>query len=223
MDVKAFIFDLDGTLIDSEMLWVAAMVAYLADHGCVTSRKEMMKIVVGHSWFDIYRKVITLAPELKAVTIQEMAQQLRAYYVRQCENTGSILIPTSVTLLKSLATDYPVIIVSGSPHNDVENAVRLMEAESSVKFVLGSEDYAKGKPEPDGFLLGAKKLGIAPQHCVVFEDSTAGVRSAKAAGMYCVALSRPVEHPQDLSPADWILDDLADFSVEKLLTRVMKK
>ena len=93
MDVKAFIFDLDGTLIDSEMLWVAAMVAYLADHGCVTTRQQMMKVVVGHSWFDIYRKVIELAPELKVVTIQEMAQQLRVYYVRQCADTGSILIP----------------------------------------------------------------------------------------------------------------------------------
>lgn len=223
MDVKAFIFDLDGTLIDSEMLWVDAMVAYLADHGCVISRQEMMKIIVGHSWFDIYRKVITLAPKLTIVTIQEMAKELRAYYVRQCENTGSILIPTSVTLLKSLAKEYPVIIVSGSPHNDVENAVRLMEAEERVKFVLGSEDYPNGKPAPDGFLLGARKLGVEPRNCVVFEDSSAGVRSAKAAGMYCVALSRPVEHPQDLSPADWILEDLADFSVEKLLTRVRKK
>lgn len=223
MDVKAFIFDLDGTLIDSEMLWVAAMVAYLADHGCVVSRQEMMKVVVGHSWFDIYRKVIALAPELKTVTIQEMAVQLRDYYVRQCEDSGSILIPSSVTLLKALAKKYPVIIVSGSPHNDVENAVRLMEAQADVKFVLGAEDYAKGKPAPDGFLLGAKKLGVAPEQCVVFEDSSAGVRSAKAAGMFCVALSRPTEHPQDISPADWILDDLADFSVETLLTRVIKK
>jgi HAD superfamily hydrolase (TIGR01509 family) len=223
MDVKAFIFDLDGTLIDSEMLWVASMVAYLADHGCITSRQEMMKVVVGHSWFDIYRKVIALAPVLAAVTIQEMALQLRRYYVKQCEDSGSILIPTSVSLLKALAKDYPVIIVSGSPHNDVENAVRLMEAEANVKFVLGAEDYPHGKPAPDGFLLGAKKLGVAPQHCVVFEDSTAGVRSAKAAGMYCVALSRPTEHPQDISPADWVLEDLSDFSVEKLITRGFKK
>jgi len=216
MDVKAFIFDLDGTLIDSEMLWVASMVAYLADHGCITTRQEMMKVVVGHSWFDIYRKVIGLAPVLAVVTIQEMALQLRSYYVKQCEDSGSILIPTSVSLLKALAKDYPVIIVSGSPHNDVENAVRLMEAEASVKFVLGAEDYPRGKPAPDGFLLGAKKLGIDPNHCVVFEDSTAGVRSAKAAGMYCVALSRPTEHPQDISPADWVLEDLSDFSVEKI-------
>ena len=216
MDVKAFIFDLDGTLIDSEMLWVAAMVAYLADHGCVVTRQEMMKVVVGHSWFDIYRHVILLAPELKGVTIQEMAIQLRDYYVRQCEDSGSILIPSSVAVLKSLAKKYPVIIVSGSPHNDVQNAVRLMEAEASVKFVLGAEDYAHGKPAPDGFLLGAKKLGVKPEQCVVFEDSSAGVRSAKAAGMFCVALSRPTEHPQDLSPADWLLEDLADFSLEKI-------
>ena len=216
MTVQAFIFDLDGTLIDSEMLWVDAMVAYLAERRCGCSRKDMMGIVFGRSWIDIYRDITVRFPVLAHVSRQQMADELRDYYLEQCKKADSILIPSSVELLKSLAKDYPVIVVSGSPRDDVAEAVKLMGAESSVRFVLGAEDYSPGKPSPAGFLMGAKRLGVVPAHCVVFEDSWAGVTAAKAAGMMCVALSRQSENPQDLSAADWILNDLAAFSVDAL-------
>jgi len=216
MTVRAFIFDLDGTLIDSEMLWVDAMVAYLADRQCSCPRNEMMKIVFGRSWLDIHREITERFPAVASVPRQQMADELRDYYVEQCKRTDSIIIPSSVELLKSLAKDYPAIVVSGSPRDDVAKAVKMMGAEDCVRFVLGAEDYSPGKPSPTGFLMGAKMLGVAPEHCVVFEDSWAGVTSAKAAGMTCVALSRQTENPQDLSAADWILNDLADFSVDAL-------
>jgi sugar-phosphatase len=176
-------------------------------------------MVYGRSWRDIYADIIARFPSLAHISGRQMAGGLRVYYVEQCKQADSIIIPSSVALLKSLAEDYPVIVVSGSPHDDVAEAVRLMGAEASVRFVLGAEDYSPGKPSPAGFLLGAKQLGVAPEHCVVFEDSWAGVTSAKAAGMTCVALSRPTENPQDLAAADWVVSDLAMFSVEDLTQR----
>lgn len=220
MRIQAFIFDLDGTLIDSEILWVDAMVAYLADHGCGASRVDMMKVIFGRSWVDIHREVTARFAAVSAITRHQMAIQLRAYYLRQRTQVDSILIGSSVALLKQLAETYPVIVVSGSPHDDVQEAVNLMGAAASVKFVLGAEDYSPGKPSPAGFLAGAQRLGVPPEQCVVFEDSWAGVTAAKAAGMPCVALSRPTEHPQKLDAADWILEDLAQFSVDGLIARM---
>jgi sugar-phosphatase len=216
MTPEAFIFDLDGTLVDTELLWADALCAYLADRQCRCPKETMLEIVFGRSWTDIHRTLVARFPALADTPASLMAVQLRDYYARLCGQGDGIVIPTSARLLKRLAADRPVIIVSGSPRADVEEAVRLLGAEDHVRFVLGAEDYSPGKPSPAGFLLGAERLGVRPEVCLVFEDSQAGVAAAKAAGMRCVALSRPCAHPQDLSAADWVLTDLADFSLRGL-------
>jgi len=214
MTIDAFIFDLDGTLVDTELLWAEAMNTYLADHGCECSRDALLHIVFGRSWIDIYHDITQRFPHLATTPSRIMAEGLRTYYLRLRQQSEDVIIHSSATLLKRLARQRPVIIVSGSPKADVEDAVRLIHAVNSVKFVLGAEDYAPGKPSPAGFLLGAQRLGVPPANCLVFEDSHAGVSAAKTAGMWCVALSRDIAHPQNLSAADWVIPDLADFSID---------
>jgi len=213
MKIDAFIFDLDGTLVDTELLWADAMSAYLADRHCHCPKQTVLHIVFGHSWLDIYRDITARFPVLANIASHTMADGLRDYYLRLREQGDGIVIHSSAALLKALAAHHPVIIVSGSPRKDVEEAVRLIGADHLVRFVLGAEDYFPGKPSPAGFLRGAERLGVAQSNCLVFEDSHAGVSAAKAAGMWCVALNRPTAHPQDLSAADWLLEDLAGFSV----------
>jgi beta-phosphoglucomutase-like phosphatase (HAD superfamily) len=219
MTLSAVIFDLDGTLVNTELLWAEAMRDYLADRGCIRSKSWILDAVFGRSWLDIYHSIIGLHPALAQVSPRDMAVDLRAYYIRLREQGDGIVIASSARLLKDLAATYPVIIVSGSPRADIEEAVRLLEAEPHVRFVLGAEDYAPGKPSPAGFLEGARRLGVPPQECLVFEDSEAGVAAACAAGMRCVALDRPGAYPQDLSAADWVLSDLAQFSVDAFQKR----
>jgi sugar-phosphatase len=220
MKLDAFIFDLDGTLVDTELLWADALSLYLARRQCDCPKKTVLHIVFGRSWTDIYRELTCRFPQLSSISIEAMAEGLREVYLSLRERSENVIIHSSATLLKSLSQDYPVIIVSGSPHADVEEAVQLLDATSHVRFVLGAEDYDPGKPSPAGFLAGARRLGVDPANCVVFEDSHAGVAAAKAAGMRCVALARDTAHPQDLSAADWVLADLAEFSVEALRSRL---
>jgi beta-phosphoglucomutase-like phosphatase (HAD superfamily) len=93
----------------------------------------------------------------------------------------------------------------------VEEAASLMKVKDLLAFCLGADDYPKGKPDPGCFLKAAEIFGVPPRECLVFEDSTAGVAAAKKAGMYCVGLKRPSAPDQDISAADEIYQDLADF------------
>ena len=119
-------------------------------------------------------------------------------------------------LLKRLARDMPVCIVSGSPRTDVEMGIDLMDVHDDLKFIISSEDYSIGKPDPSCFLMAAAKLNVSPKECVVFEDSSAGIQAAKAAGMRAVALVRQGLPEQDVSTADQIIEDLAYFDITTL-------
>lgn len=222
MTVKAFIFDLDGTLVDTEILWADAMQQMLGDLSCFVQRDELLKIVFGRAWTDIYFDIVQRFPTLGKTSVFEMGNKLREYYLRLREDGKNTIIKSSAALCKELATQYPIIIVSGSPRADIVEAVKLLEIEDQLRFVLGAEDYAPGKPAPAGFLMGAKRLGLAPEECLVFEDSRAGVTAAKAAGMWCVALKRPSAHPQNLEAADWVLEDLANFSLAGFYAAVQR-
>ena len=179
--IKAAIFDLDGTLMDSEGLWVEAVTQYLNDRGRAIGGEEGQAIVYGRSWSDIYNDIVARHPELD-VTIEEMEEAVRVYMLALREGRD-VIIAESVNLLKQLADDMPVCIVSGSPCADVEAAIDLMGIRDRVAFSIGAEEYGPGKPDPTCFLMASKRLGVEAGQCVVFEDSSAGVQGANSAGM----------------------------------------
>jgi HAD superfamily hydrolase (TIGR01509 family) len=205
----AYCFDLDGTLIDSEVIWVSAIRDYLVDQIGAFTEESAFDLVYGHSWADIHSHVVKHYPTL-AMPIHSMEAAILPYYKR-IEQTRDVRIPSSIALLEHLAADHPVCIVSGSSTKTVNNAAIALGIDKHLRFILGADDYSPGKPDPTCYLLAAQKLGLPPSACTVFEDSHAGVRSAKAAGMRCIALARPGRPAQDLSMADHILSDLSDF------------
>ncbi|MDA3926432.1 MAG: HAD family phosphatase [Kiritimatiellae bacterium] len=211
--IKAIIFDLDGTLVDTELLWVEAMNNYLKDLGCDCTSKLVLEMVFGHSWVDIYHDITKHFPLTAEISSEEMALVLSKYHQRLCNEGDDIVIKSSVKVLHQLAEKYPVIVVSGSPRQDIFKNLITAKVDKKVQFVLGAEDYAPGKPSPAGFLKGAEMLGVKPAECIVFEDSQAGVTAAKSAGMHCVALARASAYKQDVSHADLIVSDLSEFNI----------
>ncbi len=214
MKPAAFLFDLDGTLIDSELLWARAIVSFLADRGAATTFEHVAPIVFGHSWTDIQAILHQQFPVIPPATVQEDAAALRPYYQRISADPAALVIPSSVAFLKRVARIAPCVIVSGSPHDDVLAAARLCGVEGLLKFVLGAEDYTRGKPAPDGFLKAAAQLDVDASDCVVVEDSTAGMKAGRAAGMRVLGLDRNRTIQQDLSGATWIVHDLSEIDVD---------
>jgi HAD superfamily hydrolase (TIGR01509 family) len=214
--IEAFIFDLDGTLMDSEVLYVEATKKALEVRGFPITYGESVELVYGKGWSVIWDEVCARFPGAYQES-DEMAEVIRSFYL-DLRSRLDIRIAGSVDLLKRLSARYPVAIVSGSPRIDVEDGITLLNIGSYVDFYMGSEDYDSGKPDPTCFLVASKKLQLSPVHCLVFEDSSAGVRAAKTAGMHCVALQRKDAPPQDLSQADMVLEDLSSFDLQRFLS-----
>ena len=213
MKPAAFLFDLDGTLVDTEALWTEAIVEWLADRGAQTTVEEIAPVVFGHSWLDIQATLHERFPALPKTSAEEDANTLRPYYARRAVNPASQIIPGAVDFLRKVSRIAPCVIVSGSPHDDVVQAAELCGVENLVRFVLGAEDYGRGKPAPDGYLKAASLLEVDASECVVVEDSTAGVQAGRAAGMRVIGVDRNQRAPQDFAGCEWLVHDLSELDV----------
>ncbi len=209
MRFEAALFDLDGTMQDSEIHWCYATADFLRSRNIEITDEEAVKLVYGRSCAEISNDVLRDHPELKMETM-EVSGGFKEFYFKRLEKYD-ISFPTSVALLKAMAKDMPVAIVSGSEHSVVELSARNIKVLDDLSLILGAEDYPRGKPDPICFLKAAELLKVDPKKCIVFEDSSVGVAAAKAAGMYCVAISREDRPKQDVSQADEVVSDLGEW------------
>jgi len=207
--VRAFLFDLDGTLVDTERLWVAAAEAALREIGHPVTHEQAVALIYGRAWGDIRPELLRDYPD--AFPNAETLERLLGAAFDRLKGSTDIRLHSSIALLKRLAATHPVGVVSGSSRRLVAETLRLAGVEGDVRAVVATEDVSRGKPDPAPYLLAAERLGVAPESCLAFEDSRAGVLSAKAAGMRVVALQRPCAPRQDLSESDQVLTDLGDF------------
>ncbi|MGN0852793.1 MAG: HAD family hydrolase [Kiritimatiellia bacterium] len=211
MKPAAFLFDLDGTLIDSERPWARAMVAWLAARGQATTVERIAPLVSGRSWRDIHAALHRAFPGMGASTIERDVGELRPHFDRLVADPSVLVVPGAVAFVRRAARHAPCAVVSGSPQADVEQMVAVCGLDGEVAFALGGEAYGRGKPAPDGYLLAARRLGVPPAACVVVEDSVHGVRAGVAAGMRVLGVKGRQLVPHELEGCDWTVDDLSRF------------
>jgi HAD superfamily hydrolase (TIGR01509 family) len=132
--------------------------------------------------------------------------------VRIVDAEGLTILPGAVDTVRRLTARYPSTVVSGSSRAEVEAVLQALAVRDCFEWFVGAEDTARGKPFPDGYLLASARLGVAPAECLVLEDSTAGIRAARAAGMRVVAVRAGnfARQPQD--EADRVVETLSDVT-----------
>jgi sugar-phosphatase len=177
IDCDAILFDLDGVLIDSTRC--------IERHWQEWSQKHHIDI----------NKIMANAHGVRTIeTIQKVAPHLDGEKEAACftaheilDTEGVVAIAGAKSLMSQLPTDQWAIVTSGGYKLVL---ARLIRAGLPIpKFVVSADDVAHGKPSPEPYLTAAKKLGLAPEYCIVVEDAPIGVKSGKAAGMRVIGIT----------------------------------
>jgi beta-phosphoglucomutase family hydrolase len=191
-DFAGFIFDLDGTLVDTMPLHYHAWNEAMQQAGLTCPIDEELFYQLGGV---PTRKVAVLIAEHYGLKVDaEQVFHHKENLFKAVQKDARLIEPV-VRFARTAAQTHPVAVASGGPRDIVWRSLELAGLAPLFQVVITPEDVAHGKPAPDMFLLAAQRMGVPPERCLVFEDAEPGMRAAKAAGMQCVhvpsrALSR---------------------------------
>ncbi|MCB9644690.1 MAG: HAD family phosphatase [Myxococcales bacterium] len=199
--IRATLFDMDGTLIDSEAHTGASIADVMERYG-VQDAYLPSTMTRGCTW-----ESICVALRSKYPSAGEMPNLLQELADRFDELVHRQIIPITGAreALKEAAMHMPTAIVSSSPTDLIRKLVHAWELEAwyPAEHCIGGEQMKHSKPNPEGYLLAAERLGVDPSHCLIFEDSFAGLSAARSSGGYTVAILEAAgEHTEFQTIAD---------------------
>jgi HAD superfamily hydrolase (TIGR01509 family) len=215
MTVEAVVFDLDGVIVDSEPIWDEVRERYILEHGGRYD-DEAQRAMMGMSsteWSGyIHDELgVNVPPEqINADVVELMAARYRERLP---------LVPGAREGVERMACSFPCGLASSSNRRLIDEVLELVELAEFFRATVSSEEVPRGKPAPDVYLEAARRLGVAPEGCAAIEDSQAGIRSAKAAGMRVVAIPNPHYPPDEeaLVAADVALRSITELTVDTVL------
>ncbi|MBZ3907122.1 HAD family hydrolase [Streptomyces griseiscabiei] len=176
------IFDNDGVLVDSEPISNRLLAAYLTELGHPTSYEDSIRDYMGSAMHRVHELVRERTGQALPVDFDDVFhQRVFAAFERELEP-----VPGVVPVLEKLVADeVPYCVASSGSHERIRVGHRKtgLDRWFGDGLVFSSQDVGRGKPAPDLFLYAAERMGVAPEKCVVVEDSPLGVRAGLAAGM----------------------------------------
>lgn len=215
--VRAVLFDLDGTLVDSEPNYLVADQRLLAPYGIAFTEEDKRRYVGGGNldqMIDLRRRF-----DLPA-TPQELAARKNALYL-ELALRGTPVFPEMLRFLERVrARGLPVAVASGSSPEVLRRVLEAAGLAAAFPVVVSAEEVARGKPWPEIFLEAAGRLGVPPTSCLVIEDSRHGVVAARRAFMRCIAVPYLSDPPLavDFQLADLLFErGMAEFDAARAL------
>lgn len=184
--VQAFLFDLDGTLIDSMPHHHDAWVAWHARRGLAIDADAFFIATAGRSNDEI---LADMFPAASAAERLAMAHEKETLYREFAAPKLALVAGAQEFIERSLAAGIRLAVCTASTPENMKLAFARFPIDRWVETVVSPADGLRGKPHPDIFLEAARRLGLAPARCIVFEDAPLGIEGARRAGMGAVALT----------------------------------
>jgi len=214
--IKAVVFDMDGLLIDSEPFWREAERGAFEKIG-VPVKKEITNETMGvrtdalvEYWFKRY--------PWNGPSKKEVEMDIVRRVISMIKKEGELMPGAREVLEIFKKMDLPMAIASSSSLDIINAVLERTLIEQYISVVHSAQDELFGKPHPAVYIGASKKLGIAAESCVAFEDSPNGILSAKSAGMRCIAVpSEGVEGDEAMRKADLVINSLLDFDESSIM------
>ena len=219
--IKALLFDFDGLILDTETPDYEVWCSIYREHGFELPREEWGKIIggLGLSTFDAAAHLSVLSQgQLDAVSLRDRHRsESHAITLAQ-----SVLPGVMEYLQEARRLGLKLAIASSSPHSWVDTHAKRLGIFDYFDKVVCSDDVGidRTKPHPDLFLLALNQLEVRRNEAIVFEDSPNGVRAARSAGIYVVAVPNTVTSQLSIEKANLVLSSLADLPLHELLNTV---
>jgi len=212
MSYGAVIFDLDGVLVDSEIWWDEARMAFARRHDRAWTTDDRAAVMGANSrgWSATMRERLALDMPEEAIE-RTIVDEVVGRYRRE----GAPLIPGAIETVRRVAAELPVAVASSAHPDVIAAALEATGLAGTFLVVVSSDSVAHGKPAPDVYLEAARLLGVDPSECLVFEDSRNGVLAGKAAGMTVILVPNASVPPAPGAAefADMVLERLSDLDL----------
>ncbi|GAA1646585.1 HAD family phosphatase [Kribbella alba] len=207
MTLQAVLWDMDGTLVDSEPVWARVQLDLLTSLGASWTVEDCINLV-GSDLGDAVKAWMARIPE-GAIEPEELAERMYGEVVRSLKEEV-VFRPGAVELLRALnAEGIPCALVSAS-HRVMIDAVLAHLPPDLYDVIVAGDEVTHGKPHPEPYLTAARELGVDPADCIVIEDSPGGTASGTAAGAFVIAVPQWVTIPD--APRRLVAKSLEPFT-----------
>jgi beta-phosphoglucomutase len=220
--IQALLFDLDGTLIDSMPHHHSAWVEWHARRGLVIDADAFFLATAGRANEEIFADML---PGASAAEIERLVDEKETLYRHIAAPLLGLIEGAQAYVAQARAAGLRLAVCTASTPPNMALAFARFGIDAWVDTVVSPADVSsapggdgkqlRGKPHPDIFLEAARRLGIAPEHCIVFEDAPLGIEAARRAGMPAVALTTTLA-ASAFAAFDNLLAVVPDFSAAEL-------
>jgi len=208
MTQRAFIFDMDGTIVDNMAFHTESWLAFFARRGRELDADAFFRDTAGRQGHEIMRHYLgELTKEESALLDFEKESLYRELYAPHLSTTPGF----EAFIARAKAQGVELAVATAAPNDNITFTIDGLNLRSEFKAIVGAADVARGKPNPDVFLLAAERCGALPADSIVFEDAPLGVEAARRAGMRAVVLTTTLP-AEAFAEFDNVIAVVSDFS-----------
>jgi beta-phosphoglucomutase family hydrolase len=215
---RAFIFDMDGTIVDNMAYHTRSWVTFFQRRGQDIDPDEFFRNTAGRQGKEIMRMYV--GEDLSDAEIARLNDEKEEVYRELYAPHRATIAGFDDLVDKAKEHGVTLAVATSAPAGNITFTLDGLQLRQHFEVVVGAADVARGKPEPDAFLLAAQRCGAAPQDCIVFEDAPMGVEAARRAGMRCVVLTTtlPADAFAGFDNVIHIASDFSELTIDELFT-----